>query len=366
MIETTDENDQCPGISTDQFNSYTNCTGSGEINLTLQRHCCLPSDVRSMGLLYTSFVGIIDITGIVCNIFTIITFGYLCCFTERIKNKYNHYFSMVQDPVFYFILHLSVCDLLFCIFGIPSYWVIYFYGYFPFPENACKISTFVRNIIEITELNTLALISLYFAVRRGQGRPRPGTNSTRLWLLVLGGLLSVWLLSACFACIPLLGIGAMYGFDDSQGVCRIMKENNLATILMALGDVIPTTVVIISYGLVYTDLVNYQGVTGEQRRAVLVLTLCYLIFILPHQIFEALSAYIPKKALVSVIIHPWYFLVYIVNFFIYIIFWPRIRKAMQLLLADVVGKIGLGECRIWKKDIVADETETWWKELDNL
>ena len=222
-------------------------------------------------------------------------------------------------------------------------------------------------ILEIAELNTLALISLYFAVRRGQGRPRPHTNSTRLWSLVLVGLLSAWLLSACFACIPLLGIGARYGYDLSQGVCRIMKENNLAMMIMALGDVIPTMVVILSYSLVYSGLLKYQGETGDQRRAVLVLTLCYLIFILPHQIFEALPAnIIAKKALVSVIIHPWYFCVYIVNFFIYIIFWPRIRKAMQLLLADLLDKAGLGEGRIWRKDIVTDETETWWKELDNL
>ena len=215
-------------------------------------------------------------------------------------------------------------------------------------------------------MNTLALISLYFALRRGHGRPRPGTNSTRMMLLVLGGLLSVWLLSACFACIPLLGIGARYGYDISQGVCRIMKENNHAMIIMALGDVIPTMVVILSYGLVYTDLVKYKEETGGQRRAVLILTLCYLIFILPHQICEALPANTPKKALVSVIIHPWYFCVYIVNFFIYIIFWPRIRKAMQLLLEDVLDKIGYGKFRIWRKDIVADETETWWRELDNL
>ena len=139
-------NEVCLGFVADPYNSYSNCTGSGFIS-NWTEFCCQPLAVQEMRYLMLPVIGVVGIVGVICNIITIITFIYLCCFQERIKMKFGHEFSMVRDPVFYLILHLSVCDLLFCICGLPSYWIVYYYGYFPLSEDICKFSAFVRNII---------------------------------------------------------------------------------------------------------------------------------------------------------------------------------------------------------------------------
>ena len=139
-------NSVCSGFDPEPSVSYTNCTGSGFIsNWTV--FCCQPLVAKDWRYPMLSLIGIVGIVGVVCNIITIITFMYLCCFKERIKSKFGHDFSMVEDPVFYLILHLSLCDLFFCTFGLPSYWIIYYHGYFPFSEDICKFSAFFRNII---------------------------------------------------------------------------------------------------------------------------------------------------------------------------------------------------------------------------
>ena len=136
----------CSGFVPEPSFSYTNCTGSGFIpNWT--EFCCQPLAVRDFQYPMLSLIGVVGIGGVVCNTITILTFIYLCCCKERIRRKFGHDFSMVKDPVFYLILHLSFCDLLFCIFGLPSYWIVYYNGYFPFSDNICKFSAFFRNII---------------------------------------------------------------------------------------------------------------------------------------------------------------------------------------------------------------------------
>ena len=95
-----------------------------------------------------SVIGTVGIIGIVCNIITISTFLYLLCFPERIRRKFCQVFSaLVEDPVFFLILHMSCCDLLYCIVGLPSYWSVYYNGYFPYSEAMCKYIAFFRNAL---------------------------------------------------------------------------------------------------------------------------------------------------------------------------------------------------------------------------
>ena len=63
---------------------------------------------------------------------------------------------MTKDPVLFLILHLSFCDLLYCIFGLPTYWDVYYHGYYPYSEDMCKYSAFFRNMLGRTDtLNEL-------------------------------------------------------------------------------------------------------------------------------------------------------------------------------------------------------------------
>ena len=115
----------------------------------------------------------------------------------------------------------------------------------------------------------------------------------------------------------------------------------------------PCLVVLLSYGMVYINLAqaSEDEDTSSQRRAVMILTISYLVFILPHSIFESLSEETANRALLSVIIHAWFWCVYVDNFFIYIIFWRRIRKAIQQICWrsqewDVTGGVRIRRRRL--------------------
>ena len=140
-------NSNCSGFVPDPCVDYPNCTGSGFIPGWTEQ-CCQPESVKNTREVMLSVIGVVFIVGTICNVITIITFIYLCCFPERIRRKFGQEFTMlVKDPVFYLIFHLSICDLLCCIFGLPSYWIVHYDGYFPYSQEMCKLSAFVRNVL---------------------------------------------------------------------------------------------------------------------------------------------------------------------------------------------------------------------------
>ena len=135
----------CRGFVPQPCFSYTNCTLSGFIH-NWTEYCCQPESVRSTRTPMLSVIGFVGITGIVCNMVTIFSFLYLYFFHQRIKTKFGQDFkSITDDPVFFLILNLSVCDLLYCVVGLPSYWDMYYYGYYPYSESMCKYTVFIRD-----------------------------------------------------------------------------------------------------------------------------------------------------------------------------------------------------------------------------
>jgi hypothetical protein len=135
---------------------------------------------------------------------------------------------------------------------------------------------------------------------------------------------------------------------------------------MVVSDGVQCLAVLVSYGLVYINLAqaSEDEETSSQRRAVMILTLSYIIFILPHSIFESLPEETANRALLSVVIHAWFWCVYVDNFFIYIFFWRRVRKAIQLLMADLVDMTGLGCHKSQSEN--KEETDIWWTEMNKL
>ena len=127
--------------------SYTNCTGSDFVQ-NWTEHCCQPQSIRKARHVILPVIGCIEVIGIVCNIIAILTFIYLYCFPKRIKRKFNQEFpALTEDPVFFLILHLSFCDLLYCIIGLSSYFIVFYYGYFPFSAWLCTHTAFLRYTI---------------------------------------------------------------------------------------------------------------------------------------------------------------------------------------------------------------------------
>ena len=100
-------------------------------------------------------------------------------------------------------------------------------------------------------------------------------------------------------CVPLLGVcDGESGYDAVHGKCHVLLREMCSAdgdyiclpglVLEALGDGVPSMIVIISYSMVYKNLseAKMNAETWSLKRAVLILGFCYFIFIIPHAIFE--------------------------------------------------------------------------------
>ena len=180
-------------------------------------------------------------------------------------------------------------------------------------------------IIAFADFNTLAMIAAYFAHRRGQGRPRDNETSK---LPIFISLLFIWIYCFSLASLPFFNICGQYGYDPAHGRCHLLpcKKCSLTSnfsvppsvLLEVMGTGVPTIVVIISYTLVYWNLNNSKEMEGVAplKRAVLILSFSYFVFILPN----ALTGYFPfevsKWAVIGTCLDCWYWNIYVVNFFI--------------------------------------------------
>ena len=377
----------CEGFVPQACPSFINCTGSQFIpNWT--DVCCQPESVKDTRYWMLSIVGVVGIAGTICNIITISTFVYLYFFSARIKKKFGLEFGLTKDPVFLLILHLSFCDLLYCVSGLPTYWDVYYNGYYPHSHDMCKYTAVFRNTIgyirvyiymnlhlfcsAYADFNTIALISAYFAWRRRRVEschPRHGSK------IVLGMILGIWIYSFCITCIPLLGLCGQLGYDPIHGKCKVIscescsEESWLSAppvgIELAISIGVPSVVIFVSYTIVYTSLAQVPADmdTKNLRKSVLIVTICYFLFIVPLLILEWLPADTSDKAIIGVIIYSWYWCIYVINFIVYIIFWRRARIGIQIFLKDLLGLAGIQKITSSESN---DQSSVWWKELQKL
>ena len=67
------------------------------------------------------------------------------------------------------------------------------------------------------------------------------------------------------------------------------------------------------------------------KRALLILSLCYVVFIIPMLVIKWFPEVVVARCFISV----WYWLTYIINFFIYIFFWNQLQLATVLMFKDL-------------------------------
>ena len=80
---------------------------------------------------------LILLIGIVGNTLTIATVVN----AKKNHSQEFHIFSHSSTPL---LLHLAVCDILYYVVGIPSFFFIFRAGYFPLSEIFCRIVAMAR------------------------------------------------------------------------------------------------------------------------------------------------------------------------------------------------------------------------------
>ena len=78
--------------------------------------------------------------GICINLFTLIAIPY-------VRWKYDSEFSILQSPSLVLVLHLSLCNILYCIIGFPHFYQSVKLGYFPLRRPFCFWIALIRNFL---------------------------------------------------------------------------------------------------------------------------------------------------------------------------------------------------------------------------
>jgi len=151
---------------------------------------------------------------------------------------------------------------------------------------------------------------------------------------------------------------------SSDGTYRYVP----ALVLELVGDWLPSMIVIVSYILVYMTLSKaIEDVEVRSlKQAVLILTVCYLVFIIPHAVVKLFTDSIVMGGVMGVLIHCWYWSLYAVNFFIYIAFWRRLRTGICIFLKDIRDILWRRYSKSSDQNIQDTDTNTFVKELSNL
>ena len=158
----------------------------------------------------------------------------------------------------------------------------------------------------------------------------------------------IWILSISIACIPLFHLFGQYGYDAVTGECHILNcslTNDLdihipaSGVTLTLGVGLPC---IISFAACLKILHSFEDSNAEEKaqlkeilKVTSVLIFCYVIFILPTYIIQWVPFSEDLYPLISLLIFLWYFLMYIINAFVYIICGPRCRDVIRLFIRDL-------------------------------
>ena len=83
----------------------------------------MPASVAGFRSLYLPVIGAVEAIGIVANSLVLLSFLYVITCHKRIMRKFGRTRpAFMGQPIFILVCHLSICDLLYCLVGLPSYW----------------------------------------------------------------------------------------------------------------------------------------------------------------------------------------------------------------------------------------------------
>ena len=161
-------------------------------------------------------------------------------------------------------------------------------------------------------------------------------------------ILLIWIFSITMASLPLFHLFGEYGYDAVTGECRILNcslPNGLnihipaSGVTLTLGVGLPC---LISFAAYIQILQSFDDSKSEEKtqlneilKVTTILISCYVVFILPTYIIQWVPFSEDFYPLISLFIFLWYFLIYIINAFVYIICGPRCRDAIRLFLRDL-------------------------------
>ena len=87
-----------------------------------------------------NLISLIMSLGICINFLTLVALPY-------VRWKYDSEFSILRSPPLVLVLHLSLCNLLYCIIGFSHFYQNIAFGYFPLQRSFCFWVALIRNLM---------------------------------------------------------------------------------------------------------------------------------------------------------------------------------------------------------------------------
>jgi len=328
---------------------------------------------------------IIMLIGGIGNLLTLISIPY-------VYFKYRESFMFCWNDTTLLMLHLSLCDLLYVLIGVPSFLVIYIYQYFPGTAYQCTVLATVRNLIAYADFLTLASIASTRCVGLTRQLMRFSHRRENSVSLVVLNCLCIWALA--FAVIsPMvfhIKIGdvdfGQFGYSSKYGMCNcipsllseVMKnegsEHIGPGIVYTIGFSGPFLAINISHIILTLSVRRFiQGpskpsnpdhttqhsiesssemeslsVTMDDKwrnmtKILTTLSISYVIFsglILPVEWMDKLNLSYEGETAYTVIGYAIYMWIYAINVIVYVATSQEFRKMYLLFLADL--RTGLG------------------------
>ena len=103
---------------------------------------CMPHCWREDWLLFVTNILLIMIIGVFRNLLTLITVPYTAC-------RHEDKFPSIWSPTTVLLLHLSLCDLLYCLLGLPMFLICTFNIRWLNSFLFCCIATVVKNMVAV-------------------------------------------------------------------------------------------------------------------------------------------------------------------------------------------------------------------------
>jgi len=330
------------------------CTSSDSTtNVTWKQENCVPKSIRDSRVSFIFNLAIIFIVGLIGNILTLAAFPYAWIY-------YRSSFPGVPSSITVLILHLALCDLLYCIIGMPNQMSIYTNSYLKGSSTSCSWVAWSRNSIAYSDMLTMASIALTLCIYITCSQTHL-TKAANFFTPKRTGIFCIifWLISFIIICPTTFGADGFghWGYSDIQGRCSIImcseKEKQETSFwkgfFFLVGGCLPTLVILLSY-LVLGQYIAAQnrklkaiGQEGSKKVNITLMTvaLTYFILIMPmlpveFNLLENLS----DPAFYSIVIYSAYWWIYAVNFVIYIATMENYRTVYLVFLRDVAHIVG--------------------------
>lgn len=303
---------------------------------------CQDERVRENRGYFVANSALVILVGTSTNLFNLISFIYVY-FTSPGT------FPWMSERRVLLLLHLSVCDLLYCLVGLPPFVSIFSNGFFSGSSSLCSFTAALRNVIAYADIFTMATIALTTCLDYIYGNNCTFLRITKSPKAIVTSCIFIWLLSflvispAVFEfSIGNFGFGG-FGWDSVMGICEVTSCRNpvgLASgaVIYLVGVTIPFLVLLLSHIALEVYFIRKKSpmgscqTTSKNQTMLVVLSLSYAIFTGP---LIPVEMGIQMDVFWYLVCYSWYWWMYPVNLFIYIVTDQDFRKLYMHFLKDV-------------------------------